>query len=67
MRQFETTYLFRATVQKRNNFEKPHPPIYLIAANEKEAKDRALYYIKKGFELKSISKLGRQYGDSFVK
>ncbi len=67
MRQFQTTYLYRATVKKRNSWEKPHPTFYFIAANEKEALENANRNIKEGFELNKISKLGRQYGEYFFK
>ena len=67
MREFQSTYLYRATVKKRNNWEKPHPTFYLIAANEREALENAKRNIKEGFELNKISKLGKQFGDYFFK
>ena len=63
MRQFESTYLFRATAAthlKRRTF-------YLIAANKKEAENNARRQLKSGEELGKLAELGRQYGDYFFK
>lgn len=64
MRQFETTYLFRATAitpRGRRSF-------YLIAAHEREAINNAKRHLKSGEELSSkLANLGRQFGDYFFK
>ena len=64
MRQFQSTYLFRATA---TNF-RGRRTFYLIAANEKEAESNAKRQLKHGEELSAkLANLGRQYGDYFFK
>jgi len=63
MREFQSTYLFRASAfahLKRRTF-------YLIAANKKEAESNARRQLKNGEELGKIAELGKQYGDYFFK
>ena len=66
MRQFATTYLYRVSFKKQNNWQKSPPPLYLIAENEKEAIKSARRNIS-NFEVSTAAKLGKQYGDFFFK
>jgi hypothetical protein len=63
MRQFQETYLFRASIilwNQRRTF-------YLIAANKKEATENAKRHLRQGEILDKISLLGKQSGDYFFK
>jgi len=63
MRQFRSTYLFRATAKthlKSRTF-------YLIASDEKEAEGNAKRQLKSDEKLGKIAQLGKQYGDYFFK
>lgn len=64
MRQFQTTFLYRATATNSRG----RRTFYLIAANEREAEANAKRQLKSDEELSAkLANLGRQYGDYFFK
>ena len=63
MRQFQKTYLFRATATSPNG----RRTFYLIAAHKDEAERNATRQLKNQEKLGKIANLGRQYGDFFFK
>lgn len=67
MRQFQSTYLYRATAI-RDDYSRTRRTFYMIAANEREAEANSKRQLKSDEELSGKpSNLGRQYGDYFFK
>lgn len=67
MREFQLTYLYRATAI-RDNYCRSRRTFYMVAAHEREAEATAKRLLKSGEELSGkLAKLGRQYGDYFFK
>ena len=67
MRQFTSTFLFRATAVNEQSFACTRRTFYLIAETQKEAKSNATRQLNTGEVLGKIAMLGRQYGDYFFK
>jgi hypothetical protein len=67
MRQFQETYLFRATVVDEKSYNQKRRTFYLIAAHKKEAEENAKRQLNSGETLTTMSLLGKQSGDYFFK
>ena len=69
MFEFEKGYLFKVNIVPESGswrqWEKRRKPIYVVSTSEQSAKEYAERNLKGGLKVKSVNKLGQQFGGCF--
>jgi hypothetical protein len=69
MIEFGKTFLFKVNIVPESgsyrNWEKRRKPIYVVSTDSKAAIEYASRFMKGGQKVKSVNKLGEQFGGNF--